>query len=125
MKSLNKKQNYIKYAILLLVFLNFPGFVLVKISSVLSSILSIGTYALLVLFYIDVKKKHQPNMWLVFLVVGYFSISALVNPDFTPTLRFFASDFIKILIILICGEEVIQRLTEKELYSILIIERQG
>jgi len=107
----------LKYSILLMLLWNFPGFLLSKFNSTLGSATSYLT-VLLLLLYFFLNKKNQV-IW-PFLILGlfYFTIAGL---NYTNDLYFFYIDFVKYIIVVICGVEVARRTSIKELFLFLMI----
>jgi len=116
-----EKSLILKYLILGLFLLNLPDFILAKVNPTLASILSIGSYILLIVYYLEIKEKIKPNMWMVFLIVFYFTIGTLSGQEYAPSLRFLATELFKLIVVIICGQELILRLTKREVFTFLII----
>ncbi len=60
-------------------------------------------------------------MWLIFLVFYYYAIATIVGADFTPTPRFYITEIVKLFILIVCGEQIIARLSVKDLYYLLML----
>ncbi|MBS1737356.1 MAG: O-antigen ligase family protein [Bacteroidetes bacterium] len=108
---------YIKYCILLLIFLNIPGFVLAYIDATVSSILSYGTFIFIILYFIF-NNKDKPMDSFILLGILYFIISVIVNSQETENLLVTA---IKYLILIILGIRLVKDTTNIDLYIIILL----
>ncbi|WP_396638151.1 O-antigen ligase family protein [Maribacter sp. R77961] len=115
------RREILKHLILSLFLLNLPGFLFVKLNPSVSSFASIASYILLIIYYISAKDKGRPNMWMFFLVILYYSVSTLSGQEFTPEPYFYLIDIFKLLVVVICGQQLIMNTTLKELNYYLII----
>ncbi|WCO03101.1 O-antigen ligase family protein [Psychroserpens ponticola] len=106
-----------KYVILILLVCNIPSVVLFSYGASMGSLLSYITTALLLFFYL-INKKHQFAWPFVIFAVSYFLISGVVE---VPDEKYFYIDFIKYVILIICGGELARKTSIVELYIILLI----
>jgi len=109
----------IKYSVLLLVMLNLPGWILVKISPVISSFLSILSFILMV-WYLALAKKWSLNGWMLLLGCLYYLIGTLIDQTYIPENRAFLVSIIKYFIIVLGGYAIVKDTSKKELFFFTI-----
>lgn len=110
----------LRYFILFLILLNLPSWVLVKISPVLSSLLSELSYGLMLLYFL-LAKNWRLNGWMLALGVLYFGIGTLVGTTYAPEERQYFIEIIKFFIVIIGGYGVIRDTNKNELFGFIII----
>jgi len=118
---LKDRTKWLKHIILALIILNGPSFLLVKVNSSISSLLSIGTYILLILYYFEIKERSRPNMWLVFLGAFYFAFATISGQEYVPTPRFYLTHMFKFFVIIVAGSELVKRVSKQELFYFLLL----
>jgi hypothetical protein len=107
---------YFKYFLLLIILGNTDSFLIVAYgSAALGSLFSALMYGGLLIYYF-LNKKHHPA-WL-FLIFGllYFAISGAVA---VPYETFYKREFMKFMIMIICGSELARNTTLNELLFFL------
>lgn len=107
----------IKLITLSFILLNLPSVVLIGFGESLGSLFSYITILLLVIFYF-LEKKTSPNWWMLAIALSYFLISGL---QYYGTTKYFIMDFVKYLILIICGYELTKRVNNIELFFYLLI----
>ncbi|WP_411032154.1 O-antigen ligase family protein [Spongiimicrobium sp. 3-5] len=110
--------NILKYIILTLTVLNLPSVFFFHVDPTLSSLMSYGSYALLILFYV-LSKGGKPNIWLLVLGLAYFLIAG-VN-FYSGLERDFYVFLIKYIIIIVGGSALVKKTTVNELFVFLVI----
>ncbi|TXN35973.1 hypothetical protein FVB32_15545 [Flagellimonas hymeniacidonis] len=108
----------LKYIILVLILWGFPTFALFYISPALGSATSYLTLLLLMVYYVLLKEKKGVMIPFILLGLGYYLLSGLNYTE--PSSREFFVNFIKFIIVVICGSELARNTTSKEMYVILI-----
>jgi hypothetical protein len=106
---------YLKIIILTLLFGNFPSFSLMYIDSTTGTVLSYGTFLLIIIYFLI--KKEKPIIPLVILGLSYFLISILIDSQNSDG---FIATFIKYLIFVTMGASVIKDVTKNELFYFLL-----
>ena len=110
--------NVIKYMTLILVLCNVASIVQRGLeNNALGSLLSYMTYLFLLLYYF-LSKKSTPAWSFVLFAICFFTISSLNG---VPSERDFYRDFIKYLIMIVCGGQLARDTTIKEVFTILLI----
>ena len=107
----------IKHICLTLILFHLSSVVLVAFGESWGAMFSTLTILFLVVFYF-LEVKSSPNWWMIAIALSYFSISSL---QFYGTTRFFLMDFIKYLILIICGYELVKKNSNVELFTYLLI----
>ncbi len=107
----------LRYILLILLVCNIPGIVLVGYGDTLGSLMSYLMLGLLLVFYF-LNKKHALPWPFVIFAVSYFLISGLV---YIAEEEFFYREFLKYLIIIICGAELARATKVMELYYLVLI----
>nr|WP_321223470.1 O-antigen ligase family protein [uncultured Psychroserpens sp.] len=107
----------IKYIVLILLLWGFDSFVLFVYGGTIGSLASFATYAFLLLYYL-IAQKRKFILPLIILGIIYFMISGLI---YVESYKFYANDFVKYLIIIICGAEVARDTSHKELTYFLLL----
>ncbi len=119
MSTIEKFWNLIRYLILILIICNIPSFLLAYFGSSLGSISSYSSSFLLLFFFAFTKEKHRFFFPFILLGLLYFMIGAL-NYD-----GLFAKDllkeFVRFMIVVVCGGEILSRTNKKEIYYVLIL----
>ena len=111
----------LKYSILGLFILNIPMVVLVHMNAVFSSLLSYGSFLMLLAYYI-LAPKTQMNHWMILIGLLYFSISTLSGQTYLPeTNRDFYVYMAKYFIVAIAGYELIKNVSNREMLIFLAI----
>ena len=110
----------IRYATLILIMLNVPGWVLEKISPVYSSLLSYLSYGLMLLYFI-IAKKWSINLWLIFLGALYFGISSLSGQLYMPNTVLYIITVIKYFVVIIGGYAILQDTSKDEFFFCLLL----
>ena len=107
----------LKYIALILILWGMPSFALVAFGETVGSNVSYFTYFLLIGYYFFSKKRR---LLFPFLVLGlaYFLVSGLI---FIEDFEFYINEFIKYLIIIICGAELARNTTRAELCFFLFL----
>lgn len=107
-----------RYLLLFLVLCNIPNFVHESFPGAsLGTTFYYITYSLLLLYYFLSKKNYLAWPFLVFAIT-YFLISGL---SFVYDETVYYNDFIKYIIIIICGGELARTTSKKELYIMLLV----
>lgn len=107
----------LKIVLLILFIWPTPTFILKVYGETAGAFFSIISFAMLIVYFF-LNKKGKVVMPLVVLGLLYFAISGLIN---VPDSKSFISDFIKYLIVIICGVELVRNSTNKDLYFIWIL----
>lgn len=105
-----------RYFILGILLLNLPAASLKFVSASLGTVLSYGSFLLLIVYYIF-EKKGKLNLWMISLGLSYYLISAF---QYYGNERLIIIIFIKYFIIVVCGYEAIKRITKQELFFFLL-----
>lgn len=110
--------NYIRIIILLLLLCNLPGFLLVYFGPLFGTIASYSTSLLLIFYFLMVKPKNILLIPFVLVGVLYFIFSSFhfSNEDETN----FIKNFIRFMVVVICGGAALYRTNRKELVYILL-----
>ena len=107
----------IKHICLTLILFHLSSVFLVAFGESWGAMCSTLTILFLVIFYF-LEVKSSPNWWMIAIALSYFSISSL---QFYGTTRVFLMDFIKYLILIICGYELVKKNSNVELFIYLLI----
>ena len=108
----------LKYVIMALTLLNIPSIIFFEVSPAISSVLSYGTYALLIVFFI-LEKGSKPNMWLLILGLTFFTIAG-INFYAGEESEYFIT-FVKYIITIVCGSALVKKITPNEIFIFLFI----
>lgn len=108
---------YLKLIILLLVFWNLPSYALTQVNAVTGTILSYGTFFLMIGYYLF-NKKEKPIVSFIILGFLYFLISVLVDAQNTEN---FIMTFIKYFIFVIMGVKLVKDTKDTEIYIVLLL----
>src|SRR5690606_5184859 len=108
---------YLKIVILLLIFCNLPGYVLVNLGSTLGSLLSYGTLVCVIIYYIF-SEKQKPVLPFILLGILFFSISIIVNSQYSDN---YIITLTKYFIFIIMASSVIKDVRNIEMHCILLI----
>ncbi|MBN4047026.1 O-antigen ligase family protein [bacterium AH-315-P13] len=107
-----------RYIILVLILCNIPSFVLFSFGDSLGGLFSYLVFALLLLYYF-LNKKHNLAWPFVIFAITFFIIS---GPNYVLIdEKYYYYEFIKYLIIIICGGELARNTTLKEIYAMFLI----
>ncbi|MDC6353824.1 MULTISPECIES: O-antigen ligase family protein [unclassified Robiginitalea] len=111
--------NYVRWAILALLLLQLPGFFLFNIGPSLGSLSSYLTSGLLLVYFFFAQPKHR--LFIPFIVLGIlfftFSTFNFSSEDETE----FIKSFLRFMIVVACGNEVVQRTNNRDLLVVLIV----
>ncbi len=107
----------LRYIISILLVCNIPGVILLNFGDSMGSLFSYLTLSLLLFFY-AINTKHALLWPFIIFAVLYYVISGLV---YVPDEKYYYIDFIKYLIIIVCGTELARRTSVKELFILFII----
>jgi len=108
--------NFLKYLILFLVLCNIASIMIVGYgSATYGALLSAMTYGGLLLYYF-LSSKNNPAWPFVLFAIVYYTISGAID---VPVEKFYFRDFIKYLIMIVCGGELARRTTLTELMFFL------
>lgn len=83
----------------------------------LGSRISYSLYAFLVIYYFFAK-KHKPLFVFILLGILYFITSAIV---YVEDIEFFLEEFIKYILLVICGAELAKNTSKVEFYTYLVL----
>lgn len=108
---------YLKLVILLLIFCNLAGYALVNVGSALGSLLSYLTLLCVIVYY-WFSEKQKPVLPFIILGILFFSISILVNAQYSDN---YLVTLTKYFIFIIMASSVIKDVRNIEIYSILLI----
>ncbi|WP_179334807.1 O-antigen ligase family protein [Winogradskyella costae] len=107
----------LKYIILLLIILNLPSKALVTMGESIGSLLSYITILLLTLYYFF-SKKTTPNWSLIIIALTYFIIGSF---QYHGPSKVFIFETIKYFIFIICGYELVKKVSNVELFYFFLI----
>lgn len=107
----------LKYIILALIVLNIPEALLNLVSPALGSIVSYAVFLLLIAYYVQ-SEKGRPNMWMLYIGLTYYLISSIQT---TWPFKEFVIISLKFIIVVICGNEVVKKVTAKDLFIFYIL----
>ena len=110
----------IRYTVLLLILWSIPAFMLKYVGSDIATLTSYGTTLGLLAYFIFSRQGHRPIVPFVLLGLLYFSISALNYSELYED-QFITYQFIRFMIVVVCGASLLRRTTDKELYYIILI----
>ncbi|WP_276390835.1 O-antigen ligase family protein [Eudoraea chungangensis] len=112
--------NFLKYSILFLILCNIPSYSLAYFGGTLGSLTSYASSLLLIVFFFFVKDRNKPLLPFIILGLLYFLIGA-INYTHLDEGNYFVKEFIRFMIVVVCGAEVIKRTTTKDIYLILLL----
>jgi len=110
-------KHLLKYTILGLFVLNFPTVALQSFGAAAGGLVSYGSFALLIGYYLFFL-KGKPNMGLLLISLLYFSIAGL---QLMGDERRYFTDFAKLLILIIFGNSFFMNVSKKEMRIALAI----
>ena len=110
----------LKYLILFLVLCNIPMYLLSYFGESLGSLSSYASSLLLIAFFVLAKDRHKPLFPFIFLGLLYFLLSA-INYTHIDVDNYFIKEFIRFMIVVVCGVEVAHRTTTKDIYFIILL----
>lgn len=99
--------------------LNIPGWVLVDISPVYSSLLSYLSFGLMLIYFI-LRRNFSLNFWMLTLGISYFGIGTLVDTTYIPDEVLYSITLAKFFIIVIGGYAIVRDTSKKEMVIFLI-----
>ena len=108
----------LKYVILSLILLNLSSFFFFNVSQVVSSLMSYGTYVLLMAYFV-LRKGGKPNLWVLITGISFFMIAGL-NFHSGKESEYYGS-LIKFVITIVFGGALVKDITVKEMYTFLFI----
>ena len=108
---------YLKLIILLLIFWNLPSYALTEVNSMTGTVLSYGTFILIIGYYF-LNKNEKPVISFIVLGLLYFLISVLVDAQNTEN---FIMTFIKYFIFVIMGVKLVKDTKDIEIYVVLLL----
>lgn len=111
---------FLRYSILFIVLCNIPAYLLAYFGSSLGTLSSYASSILLLGFFVLVKEKNKPVFPFITLGILYFLLCS-INYTEIDVDNFFIKEFIRFMIVVICGAEVVQRTNNREIYFILLI----
>lgn len=107
----------LKYLILALVTLNVPESLLNFFNPTFGTISSYAFFVLLLIYYLLIP-KGKINVWMLLIGFSYYIIGSF--QAFWP-LKEFVIISLKFIIVVICGNEMVKRVTKEELFLFFII----
>jgi O-antigen ligase len=111
----------IRYIVLALFLFNIPSFAFIFINSTISNLLSLLSFGALLVYY-AFSEKSSVNSGLISVGLTYFAISSLVSQQFFPSeIRDYYIFIIKYFIIILCGYELIKKVSQREFFIFLLI----
>jgi O-antigen ligase len=110
----------LKYCILFFLLCNIPSYLLAYFGGGLGSLSSYTSSLLLITFYFLVKKKSSPLIPFFLLGIFYFLISS-INYNQIDLNNYFIKEFIRVMIVIVCGAEVLHKSNSKDIYIIVLI----
>lgn len=105
----------IQYLLLILLLWNIPMFLSYDIT--IGSKFSYLTYSLLLIYYF-LSKKEKPLYPFLLLGLMYFIISGIV---YVGDLEYFNLEFVKFVILILCGAELARNTDKNQLFIILVL----
>lgn len=108
-----------RYSILFLLLWYLPSFLLAHVSSGLGSLASYATSIFLIAYFVLSKHMRKPLFPFVALSLSYFLISSINYTEVDVT-NYFIKEFIRFMIVVICGAAVLYRTSDKEMFYILL-----
>lgn len=121
--STNLFMNILKWTILFLILCNMPSYMLAYFGSTMGSLTSYSSSLLLLFFFFLAKPKHKLLFPFILLGILYFIISSF---NFTyHDEKLITREFIRYMILAVCGVEVLYRTNKKEIFMILLIGALG
>lgn len=106
----------LRYITLIIILLNIPGFFLLVFGAGMGSLFSYVSFVLLLAYYGLEKKNNPPWIFLVFAILFFVLSGINYSPD-----SFFYFDFIKYLVLIVCGSELARHTSLTELFIVLFI----
>jgi len=110
----------IKYTILFLILCNIPSYLLAYFGSSLGSLASYASSLLLLGFFALVKEKHKPLFPFIALGLLYFLLSSINYTEIDED-NYFIKEYIRFMVVVLCGIEVAYKTSAKEVYYIVLI----
>jgi len=106
---------FLKYLILGLVILNIPESLLNFVGPTLGTISSYSLFLLFLVYYL-LTPKGSLNIWMLLIGFSYYTIASIQT---LWLLQDFAFISLKFIIVVICGNELMKRVSKKELFIFL------
>jgi hypothetical protein len=106
---------YLKLIILALLFGNLPSFFLVHLSATAGTVLSYGTFLIIIIYFL--VRIEMPIIPLVILGLSYFLISIVVDSENSDG---FIATFLKYLIFVTMATSVIKDVSKNEIFYFLL-----
>src|SRR5690554_5300380 len=113
--------NIIKYTALFLFLCNIPSYLLAYFGSGLGSISSYLSSLIILVYFFLSKEKNKLLLPFILLGILYYMLSSLNYSGPNEGVEFLIKDFIRFMIVVVCGGELLYRTNIKEIYIILII----
>ena len=113
-------QKILKYIILALFIVNLPTVALNNFGGSFGSILSYGSFVLLIIYYVFFLVGGRPNFWMLYMGLAYFTISGL-HIYFSTEQSSWIIALIKYSILIIFGNSFFKEVTKKEMIFFLFI----
>lgn len=110
----------LRYAVLILILWFLPSFLLNYFSSTLGSLASYAISLGLVAHFTFTKNERKPLLPFVALGLSYFLLGAL-NYTGMDEDNYFIKEFIRFMIVVICGASVLTQTKDKEIFYLLLI----
>lgn len=110
----------LKYLILFLVLCNMPSYLLTYFGPSMGALGSFASSLSILAFFVLIRKRHPLLLPFVFLGLLYFSIGSL-NYTHIDINNYFVKEFIRFMIVVVCGAEVMRRTKKEDIYYILLV----
>jgi O-antigen ligase len=107
----------LKYIVLILFICNIPSIVLISYGNSAGSLLSYSSFVLLIIYYF-LSHKSKPVWPFIIFALSYFTISGLIGVDDE---KYYFIDFLKYLLVIICGGQLVFNTKLNELIIIIAI----
>lgn len=114
-----KVLKFLKYILLFLVFCNFTAFALVYMGPAMGSLFSYSTSLLLLVYFFFAKPWHKPAIPFVIFGLLFFTISSFSYTE-TDTTNFFMKEWLRFMIAIVCGTELMYRCKPKDFFYIFL-----
>ena len=110
----------LKYVLLFMLFCNMTAFALVYVGPSMGSLVSYATSLLLLIYYFFSKPWHKPATPFIIFTILFFTISSF-NYSEVDTTNFFMKEFLRFMIAIVCGTELMHRSKPKDFFYIFLI----
>jgi O-antigen ligase len=111
----------LRYSILILILWSIPSFTLIYINESVGAVLSYLSISLMMLYYFLIENKSKPLFPFLLLGFSYFIIAGLGYDGVVVETTYYFVNFIKFILVIVFGAEILKNTTLKEIYIILII----